>query len=181
MAGSTTKPDGDISHQSAIPVAPSINQYRSCVRVRVCSLLINRSPIKIACSFVARQARTMMTMRRRSFRLLVIVALLAATSLFVDAAAAAATKRSSANNKKATTTTSGGGEGPFRSFVRSVRDSRRHLVAAAAARTASIFAMFPVDTIKVRACTGAWIRGKERRPPPFLSFLRHKSKFAPFA
>jgi len=41
------------------------------------------------------------------------------------------------------------GDGPLRIFARTIMDSRRHLAAAAAARSTSIFAMYPVDTIKV--------------------------------
>lgn len=41
------------------------------------------------------------------------------------------------------------GEGPLQVFARTIKDSRRHLAAAAAARSTSIFAMYPVDTIKV--------------------------------
>jgi Mitochondrial carrier protein len=40
--------------------------------------------------------------------------------------------------------------GPVQIFVRTVLDARRHLVAAAVARSTSIFAMYPVDTIKTR-------------------------------
>ena len=36
-------------------------------------------------------------------------------------------------------------------FVKTIMDARRHLVAAAVARSTSIFAMYPVDTIKVSA------------------------------
>jgi hypothetical protein len=44
----------------------------------------------------------------------------------------------------------GAGGGPFQVFCRTILDARRHLAAAAAARSTSIFLMFPVDTIKVR-------------------------------
>lgn len=40
---------------------------------------------------------------------------------------------------------------PWISFVGIIRDSRRDLLAAAAARCTSIFTMYPVDTLKVRA------------------------------
>jgi hypothetical protein len=39
--------------------------------------------------------------------------------------------------------------GPVQVFVSTIRDARRHLVAAAVARSTSIFCMYPVDTIKV--------------------------------
>jgi hypothetical protein len=41
-------------------------------------------------------------------------------------------------------------DGPFQLFCRTIMEARRHLAAAAAARSTSIFLMFPVDTIKVR-------------------------------
>jgi len=41
-------------------------------------------------------------------------------------------------------------EGPVQVFVKTVLNARRHLVAAAVARSTSIFAMYPVDTIKVK-------------------------------
>ncbi|CAB9521213.1 adenosylmethionine carrier 1, chloroplastic/mitochondrial [Seminavis robusta] len=41
-------------------------------------------------------------------------------------------------------------KGPMATFVQTVMDARRHLVAAAVARSTSIFAMYPVDTIKTR-------------------------------
>lgn len=41
-------------------------------------------------------------------------------------------------------------KGPLQSFIGTVKESRRHLAAAAAARCVSIFTMFPVDTIKTR-------------------------------
>jgi len=39
---------------------------------------------------------------------------------------------------------------PIRTFVSTVKEGRRHLAAAAVARCVSIFAMYPVDTIKTR-------------------------------
>jgi len=42
------------------------------------------------------------------------------------------------------------GGGPLRAFTNIIMDARRHLVAAAAARSISIFGMYPVDTIKTR-------------------------------
>jgi len=44
--------------------------------------------------------------------------------------------------------------GPFRTFVSTVKEGRRHLAAAAVARAVSIFAMYPVDTIKTRIQMG---------------------------
>jgi solute carrier family 25 S-adenosylmethionine transporter 26 len=41
-------------------------------------------------------------------------------------------------------------EGPLQLFSRTVKDARRHLVAAGVARSISIFAMYPMDTIKTR-------------------------------
>lgn len=43
-----------------------------------------------------------------------------------------------------------GSTGPIRMFVNTVKEARRHLAAAAVARSVSIFAMYPVDTIKTR-------------------------------
>mmetsp|Transcript_12434 Transcript_12434/g.36633 ORF Transcript_12434/g.36633 Transcript_12434/m.36633 type:complete len:371 (-) Transcript_12434:270-1382(-) len=40
--------------------------------------------------------------------------------------------------------------GPMEVFLRTVRDARRHLCAAAAARCVSIFGMYPMDTVKTR-------------------------------
>jgi solute carrier family 25 (mitochondrial S-adenosylmethionine transporter), member 26 len=40
--------------------------------------------------------------------------------------------------------------GPFRVFVQTIQNGRRHLIAAAIARTTSIFIMYPVDAIKTR-------------------------------
>jgi hypothetical protein len=39
---------------------------------------------------------------------------------------------------------------PLGAFARIIRDSRRDLVAAAVARSTSIFTMYPVDTMKTR-------------------------------
>jgi hypothetical protein len=39
--------------------------------------------------------------------------------------------------------------GPLKVFIQTIKEARRHLVAAAVARSVSIFAMYPVDTIKV--------------------------------
>ena len=51
---------------------------------------------------------------------------------------------------EATTTTLTTLLNPFRTFVSLIHDSRQHLVAAAVARSVSIFGMYPVDTVKVR-------------------------------
>lgn len=40
--------------------------------------------------------------------------------------------------------------GPIETFVRTIKEARRHLAAAAVARAVSIFGMYPVDTIKTR-------------------------------
>lgn len=49
--------------------------------------------------------------------------------------------------------TANGGQGcppsPFQTFLASIREARKHLVAAGVARGVSIFGMYPVDTIKV--------------------------------
>jgi len=42
------------------------------------------------------------------------------------------------------------GGGAMENFVQTIMDARRHLVAAAVARSTSIFFMYPVDTIKTR-------------------------------
>lgn len=44
--------------------------------------------------------------------------------------------------------------GPFRAFVSTLKEGRRHLTAAGVARGVSIFAMYPVDTIKTRIQMG---------------------------
>lgn len=41
-------------------------------------------------------------------------------------------------------------DGPFQIFLQTIKDGRRHLMAAAIARTISIFIMYPVDAIKTR-------------------------------
>lgn len=48
----------------------------------------------------------------------------------------------------------GGAEGPFTQIVKAVKEARRHLAAAAVARSVSIFAMYPVDTLKTRSQMG---------------------------
>jgi hypothetical protein len=40
--------------------------------------------------------------------------------------------------------------GPIGVFVQTIREAKRHLIAAAVARSVSIFGMYPVDTIKTR-------------------------------
>eukprot|EP00562_Extubocellulus_spinifer_P015730 CAMPEP_0178576818 /NCGR_PEP_ID=MMETSP0697-20121206/20666_1 /TAXON_ID=265572 /ORGANISM="Extubocellulus spinifer, Strain CCMP396" /LENGTH=389 /DNA_ID=CAMNT_0020212053 /DNA_START=56 /DNA_END=1225 /DNA_ORIENTATION=- len=42
------------------------------------------------------------------------------------------------------------GIGPMEIFIHTIKEARRHLAAAAVARSVSIFAMYPVDTIKTR-------------------------------
>jgi Mitochondrial carrier protein len=46
--------------------------------------------------------------------------------------------------------TDGAASGPLHLFLRTIQEARRHLAAAAVARSVSIFAMYPVDTIKTR-------------------------------
>ena len=43
-----------------------------------------------------------------------------------------------------------GPPGPLLLFLNTIKEARRHLAAAAVARSVSIFAMYPVDTIKTR-------------------------------
>ncbi len=45
-------------------------------------------------------------------------------------------------------------EGPLQLFIKTIQESRKHLIAAGVARSISIFAMFPVDTIKTRLQMG---------------------------
>ena len=44
--------------------------------------------------------------------------------------------------------------GPLQSFARTVRGARDHLVAAGVARSVSIFALYPMDTVKTRMQMG---------------------------
>jgi len=48
----------------------------------------------------------------------------------------------------------GGAEGPLTQFVSALKEARRHLAAAAVARSISIFAMYPMDTLKTRSQIG---------------------------
>jgi solute carrier family 25 S-adenosylmethionine transporter 26 len=52
--------------------------------------------------------------------------------------------------KKTKTTTSVPKDGPLQIFTKTVLDARRHLAAAAVARSTSIFVMYPIDAIKTR-------------------------------
>eukprot|EP00559_Dactyliosolen_fragilissimus_P006236 CAMPEP_0184871420 /NCGR_PEP_ID=MMETSP0580-20130426/40710_1 /TAXON_ID=1118495 /ORGANISM="Dactyliosolen fragilissimus" /LENGTH=421 /DNA_ID=CAMNT_0027374077 /DNA_START=227 /DNA_END=1492 /DNA_ORIENTATION=- len=54
------------------------------------------------------------------------------------------------NNNKAASIHSLSGFGPIQTFLQTLRDARKHLAAAAVARSVSIFGMYPVDTIKTR-------------------------------
>lgn len=45
----------------------------------------------------------------------------------------------------------GGVAGPLGVFIKTVKEAKRHLIAAAVARSVSIFGMYPVDTIKTRS------------------------------
>jgi solute carrier family 25 S-adenosylmethionine transporter 26 len=45
-------------------------------------------------------------------------------------------------------------EGPLQVFINTIKDSKKHLIAAGVARCVSIFTMFPVDTIKTRLQMG---------------------------
>jgi hypothetical protein len=44
--------------------------------------------------------------------------------------------------------------GPLQLFVSTIKEARRHLAAAAVARSVSIFVMYPVDTVKTRIQMG---------------------------
>mmetsp|Transcript_12952 Transcript_12952/g.18328 ORF Transcript_12952/g.18328 Transcript_12952/m.18328 type:complete len:368 (+) Transcript_12952:173-1276(+) len=68
-----------------------------------------------------------------------------ATGIFRGGAAVAA---AAANESRGGAT--GGNLGPFGIFVKTIKEARRHLAAAGVARCISIFAMYPVDTIKTR-------------------------------
>ena len=57
----------------------------------------------------------------------------------------------SAGSGAATRAANNGNGSAMSTFVKTIMDARRHLVAAAVARSTSIFAMYPVDTIKVSA------------------------------
>jgi hypothetical protein len=57
--------------------------------------------------------------------------------------------RGGANNKKGIGA-SIHKDGPVQLFTNTIKEARRHLAAAGVARSISIFAMYPVDTIKVR-------------------------------
>jgi len=46
------------------------------------------------------------------------------------------------------------GNGPIQIFVQTIQQAKRHLAAAAVARSSSIFLMYPVDTIKTRMQMG---------------------------
>lgn len=41
-------------------------------------------------------------------------------------------------------------EGPLQLFIKTIQESKKHLIAAGVARSVSIFTMFPMDTIKTR-------------------------------
>ena len=49
------------------------------------------------------------------------------------------------NQREVATTT-----GPLALFVKTIKEARTHLTAAGVARSISIFAMYPIDTIKTR-------------------------------
>jgi hypothetical protein len=66
--------------------------------------------------------------------------------IYLDSCRANAPLRGFAGAKRAVLE---GADGSLQTFVRTLKDARRHLAAAAAARTTSIFAMYPVDTFKV--------------------------------
>ena len=46
------------------------------------------------------------------------------------------------------------GQGVVKTFVKTIQESRKHLAAAAVARSLSVFCMFPVDTLKTRMQMG---------------------------
>jgi hypothetical protein len=61
---------------------------------------------------------------------------------------------------------------PLTIFFRVIRDSRRDLVAAAVARSTSIFTMYPVDTIKVRRTYSHRLWTPHRTKTFFLTHTR---------
>jgi hypothetical protein len=88
--------------------------------------------------------------RRGKMNLLLLITLFLAALISPGARGASASARCSAESMKrggalATTQST-----PLRSFVSSIIDARRHLAAAAVARSVSIFGMYPIDTMKVR-------------------------------
>ena len=50
---------------------------------------------------------------------------------------------------------------PLKIFATTIRNARHHLAAAATARCVSIFGMYPVDAIKVRAAGRGWSTHRE--------------------
>jgi len=46
------------------------------------------------------------------------------------------------------------GQGVLKTFTKTIGESKKHLAAAAVARSISVFAMFPVDTLKTRLQMG---------------------------
>lgn len=87
------------------------------------------------------------TSRSRSMRALWLLLLVAALVLCLsESRAPSATLRS---NQASLTP-----NGPLQLFVSTIKEARRHLSAAAVARSISIFTMYPVDTIKTRIQMG---------------------------
>jgi len=60
--------------------------------------------------------------------------------------------------------------GALQIFVSTIKEARRHLAAAAVARSVSIFAMFPVDTIKTRSKLS---KERVQWTPSFSWFRKH--------
>ncbi|KAL7484843.1 hypothetical protein ACHAW6_010454 [Cyclotella cf. meneghiniana] len=63
--------------------------------------------------------------------------------------------KSTAASKATETASSPSANGILKTFLQTVSSARSHLAAAAAARGASIFAMYPIDTIKTRMQIGS--------------------------
>lgn len=85
-----------------------------------------------------------------SYVLLIFCLFVGLKSVAGGGAAAARAESSQAPPPPSSHNKAGGGDGPLQIFARTILEARRHLAAAAVARTASIFAMYPVDAIKTR-------------------------------
>lgn len=91
---------------------------------------------------------------RKQLRLVCLTLLLVITfSCFQLAQGAAATRTPAARIFRGGAAPNGEGMGPMDLFVQTIKEARRHLAAAGVARCISIFAMYPVDTIKTRMQT----------------------------
>jgi hypothetical protein len=75
--------------------------------------------------------------------------LLAGLLFLASYAVASSANKSNRQRGPNTAPRSGGTSSPFQTFLSTIRESRKHLAAAAVARSVSIIGMYPVDTIKV--------------------------------